>query len=142
MRWSLKKLIHVVTILAIFLTFVISATVGYRVTKQNLIDSTLDTNRAYAEKLASTTDVYLRETLQILQVNSEEVLAVIEQPNAESQLNKIVERIRMQTQTFNSISVVSSEGIVKGVSPQSLNLNGEKRKFWETIFMIRDLLFM
>ncbi|WP_233201398.1 sensor domain-containing diguanylate cyclase [Sporosarcina sp. P13] len=122
----MKKLIQIVAMLAIVLTFLTSTTVGYRVNKQALIDSTLGTNKAYAEKLASTTNTYLRETLKILQVNSEEVLSLIAQPDSQLQLNGIVERIRTQTSTFNSVVIVSPEGIVQGVSPSSLNLIGEK----------------
>ncbi|MDV6377275.1 sensor domain-containing diguanylate cyclase [Sporosarcina sp. GW1-11] len=122
----MRKLIQIVAMLAIILTFLTSTTVGYRVNKQALIDSTLETNLAYAEKLASTTDIYLREMLKILQVNADEVQSLIDQPDSQRQLNRVVERIGTQTSTFNSVAIVSPEGIVQSVSPPSLNLIGEK----------------
>ncbi|AXI00483.1 GGDEF domain-containing protein [Sporosarcina sp. PTS2304] len=126
MRWSLKKLIQLVAILAILLTFLTSATVGYRVNKNTLIESTLDTNKAYAEKLASTTNTYLTETLQTLETNAIDVVPLLDKEDAQSELLRIVERVRMQTSTFNSVSIVSAEGVVQAVSPPSLKLIGEK----------------
>lgn len=126
MRWSLKNLIQVVAILAIVLTFLTSATVGYRVNKQNLIESTLETNLAYAEKLSSTTDNYLKETIRILEVNVEKVEPLIDQPNAREALSEIAEHVRTQTSTFNSVVVSSDTGIVLGVSPPTLEIMGEK----------------
>lgn len=126
MRWSLKKLIQVVALLAIVLTFLTSTTVGYRVHKQTLIDSTLETNKAYAEKLSATTDTYLREILQTLQVNAEEVIPLLNNSDSQVQLNKIAERIRTQTSTFNSVAIASPEGMVIGISPPSLDLIGER----------------
>ena len=126
MRWSLKNLIQVLAILAIVLTFLTSTTVGYRVNKQTLIDSTLDTNYAYAKKLSATTDVFLRETLKTLETNAIEILPYLDDPKAQPQLNQIAERVRMQTSTFNSVVVSSKEGVVLGVSPPSLDLLGER----------------
>lgn len=126
MRWSLRNLIQIVAILAIVLTFLTSTTVGYRVNKQNLIESTLETNKAYAEKLSSTTDTYLRDILQTLTVNAEEVMPLLDQPGDRLKLNTIAERIRTQTDTFNSVAIADPEGTVIGVSPPSLDLLGEK----------------
>lgn len=126
MRWSLKSLIQVVATLAIVLTFLTSTTVGYRVNKQTLIDSTLETNYAYAKKLSSTTDAFLRDTLKTLETNAVEVLPLLEDSKAQPQLNQIAERIRQQTSTFNSVAVSSDEGVVLGVSPPSLDLLGKK----------------
>ena len=126
MRWSLKNLIQVVAILAIALTFLTSTTLGYRVNKQAIIDSTLETNYAYAEKLSSTTDIYLHETLRMLEANTEETLPFLDQPNAQVQLGKIAERIRTQTSTFNSVVISSEEGVVLGVSPPNLEVLGKK----------------
>src|SRR5699024_2166059 len=126
MRWSLKSLIQVVATLAIVLTFLTSTTVGYRVNKQTLIDSTLETNYAYAKKLSSTTDAFLRDTLKTLETNAIEVLPLLDDSKAQPQLNQIAERIRQQTSTFNSVAVSSDEGVVLGVSPPSLDLLGKK----------------
>ncbi|ARK24732.1 GGDEF domain-containing protein [Sporosarcina sp. P37] len=126
MRWSLKNLIQVVALVAIILTFLTSTTAGFRVNKQALIKTTLETNYAYAEKLSSTTDIFLRETLRTLEVNAEEVLPLLDDEEAQQKLNQIAERIRTQTSTFNSVAVSSEDGIVLGVSPPSLEILGEK----------------
>ncbi|WP_153731135.1 sensor domain-containing diguanylate cyclase [Sporosarcina obsidiansis] len=126
MRWSLKNLIQIVALLAIILTFLTSTTVGYRVNKENLIQTTLETNKAYAKKLSSTTDTYLRDILQTLEVNAKEVIPLLDDPDSQPKLNSIAERIRTQTSTFNSVAIASADGVVMGVSPPSLDLIGEK----------------
>ena len=126
MRWSLKNLIQVVAILAIILTFLTSTTVGYRVNKQTLIDSTLETNSAYAKKLSFTTDLYLKETIKILEGSAKEVVPIIGEPGTGERLSMIAERVRTQTSTFNSVVISSDKGVVLGVSPPNLEVLGKK----------------
>ncbi|PIC77394.1 GGDEF domain-containing protein [Sporosarcina sp. P19] len=126
MRWSLKNLIQVVAILAIALTFLTSTTVAYQVHKQTLINSTLETNYAYVQKLTSTTDTYLREILNTLEVNAKVVLSLLDDPSSQTQLNALAERIRTETNTFDSVAVASTEGVILGASTPSLELVGEE----------------
>lgn len=123
MKWSLKHLILLVALLAIGLTFLSTTTVGYRMNKETLIETTLETNRAYAEKLSSTTDTFLRTTLQTLEINAPEVIPYINEREA---LLKVADRVKTQTNTFNSMMVVGVDGTVLATSPQTLNIIGEK----------------
>ncbi|PID16079.1 GGDEF domain-containing protein [Sporosarcina sp. P34] len=126
MRWSLKTLIQVMAILAIVLTFLTSTTVAYQVHKKNLIKSTLETNYAYVQKLTSTTDTYLREILNTLEVNAEIVVPLLKEPSSQMQMNALTERIRLETNTFDSVAIASTEGVLLSTSTPSLGLLGEK----------------
>lgn len=113
-------------ILAIVLTFLTSTTVAYQVHKKTLINSTLETNYAYVQKLTSTTDTYLREILNTLEVNAEVVLTLLDDPSSQTQINAVAERIRLETNTFDSVAIASPEGTILGASSPSLELVGEK----------------
>jgi len=67
---KLQHLIIGVVALAFILTIASSLWSSYRMNKQNLMDNTLETNRVYATKLATTATNYFDETLQTLTVNS------------------------------------------------------------------------
>ena len=86
----------------------------------------METNSAYAKKLSSSTDMYLREVINSLQVNAQEVLPLLDQPSSQSKMNAMTERLRTQTSTFNTVTIVSEEGTVLGVSSPSIEWLGEK----------------
>lgn len=51
---------------------------GYHIEKQTLIQNTLETNRVYAQKLANTTDDFLKNALQTLGYSAQEISNSIE----------------------------------------------------------------
>ncbi|WP_339252772.1 hypothetical protein NSQ43_02650 [Sporosarcina sp. FSL W8-0480] len=59
----MKYLITLVALLSVILTMTASIISGYRAEQQSLINSTLDTNRAYAEKMAVSTNSFFSSTL-------------------------------------------------------------------------------
>ncbi|MDW0113159.1 diguanylate cyclase [Sporosarcina saromensis] len=125
MRLSLKYLILGVAMLSLVLTLVSSITSGYRVQKQSLIDNTLETNRAYAEKLSSTTESYLEMTLQTLEVSAKTLAPHMRKEEADSFLIPEADRVKNQTNTFNSIAIVEKGGEILATSPQTLELRGK-----------------
>lgn len=123
MRWSLKNLIQLVAVVAIVLTFLMSATAGYRVNKDTLIESTLDTNRAYAEKLTSIIDTYFQQTIQVLQVNGKEAVPFMDETKDIEKLSAIARRIQTQMNALNSVTFITKDRTVVGSSwenPQRL----------------------
>ena len=73
MRLSLKYLIGLVALLSVVLTLAASMISGFRVEQQSLITSTLETNHAYAVKMAQSTETYLAMTLQSMEVSAKQV---------------------------------------------------------------------
>lgn len=124
MKISLKHLILFVALLSVILTLFSSITAGYRVNQQSLIDSTLETNRVYAQKLAVTTENFLNMTLQKLAFSADEITDYLERNDAESLILKEANRLKEDTNTFNSVVIVAEDGTIIAASPQSLNLIG------------------
>lgn len=122
MKLSLRYLIVCVALLSFILTLISSLLSGYDTNKQTLLANTLETNRMYAEKLAQTTDSFLYTTLQTLSVSATEIATIMDDEVA---LLKEADRLKMQTNTFNSVAIADPSGKVLATSPQSLDLKGK-----------------
>ena len=93
----------------------------YQISKNILIENTLETNRVYAQKLATTANTYLEETFKTLQFSA---LYISENYGNEVLLQQEVERLRYQTDVFNSVAITDDEGMVLAISPPTLELKG------------------
>ncbi|MEK4030441.1 sensor domain-containing diguanylate cyclase [Pseudobacillus sp. FSL P4-0506] len=120
MKVSFKHLILFVTLASVLFTLSVSLYSGYRLERETLVKNALETNRVYAEKLARTTEDYLKSTLQVLQ-NSAQTVAPSMKGNEEALLNE-VNRLKSQSDMFNSVAVVDQTGKILAVSPEHLNL--------------------
>ncbi len=125
MKLSLRYLILTVALLSVVLTMFSSISSGYRVNQTSLIDNTLETNRVYAQKVSTTTDNFLKTTLQTLAYSAKEVAQHLEKEDAETLLFNETERLFNQTSTFNSVVVTSKNGKIIAASPESLDVVGE-----------------
>lgn len=86
-------------------------------------ENTLETNRVYAQKLASTADSYLHEAFQILGYSADQIRTKMDD---EQVLNQETERLRLQNQMFNSVVITNAKGLVLSVSPPpSIEIKGE-----------------
>ncbi|KMY53403.1 hypothetical protein AC623_04885 [Bacillus sp. FJAT-27231] len=120
MTLSLKRLILFVALIAVLFTLSISLYAGYQMERETLMENTLETNRSYAEKLASTTEDYLNSTLQTLRTSAQTVAPAMN-TNEEMLLNE-VNRLKNHSNIFNSVAVVDHTGKILAVSPEHLNL--------------------
>jgi len=111
-----------VAMAAFFLTSIGSVWGGYRMNIDSIKENTLETNRVYAQKLASTADSYLNEAFQILGYSADQVRTKMDD---EQVLNQETERLRLQNQMFNSVVITNSKGLVLSVSPPSIEIKGE-----------------
>lgn len=120
---NLKKLILFLALSATIVTFLNSFYSSYQVQKHQLETQTLKSQSAYAAKLVSATDRFLQAAQQQLAYSAK----VIED-NFDNVLifNQEVERLKRQTDSFNSTVIVLANGMVQGVSPKSLKLGGQK----------------
>lgn len=121
----LKYLILGVALLSIIITFISSVTSVNKLNKQTLIENTLETNRVYAQKLANSTDVFFDLTFQTLQYSANILAPYMEQENNEAFLLKEADRLKLQSNTLNSIVIANKDGEVLATSPQSLDLVGK-----------------
>lgn len=126
MRLSLKYLILSIALLSIILTMASSFSSGYKVSRDTLIHTALETNEAYAQKLSSSTESYIKMTLQSLNVSAERLSAHMSNEDAVTHLIPEANRIREQANTFNSVVIVNADGEILATSPQTLELVGNQ----------------
>lgn len=119
-RVDLRRLIVVLAVFSGLITLSISCYSSYQVQRESLIQSTLEANRAYAVKLAVGTEGFFA-TLQQQLGYSARILA--ERFDADT-LGSETERLRLQTDSFNSVVVTDANGIIRAVSPTGLSLVG------------------
>lgn len=109
------------TILSCLVTLVNTFYAGYKVQRQQLVQNTLESNLIYAQKLANSTDEFLHSALQQLKVSA---MLLEEMLGDEQRLQVEAERLRLQTDSFNSVLIIDQNGAVQATSPESLQLTG------------------
>ncbi|WP_238941793.1 sensor domain-containing diguanylate cyclase [Bacillus sp. REN10] len=92
--------------------------------QQTLMSQTLETNRIYAQKLAKSTDVFLKSTLQTLETSAKELAPYMTDRN-DSQLFNEAKQLKDQTDTFNAVLILDAKGNVLANAPQTLELIGK-----------------
>ena len=122
-RWDLRSLILLLSLFASVVTLLNSFVASYRVQRQLLIDNTLEANHAYAAKLASSTEAFLQGALQQLGYSAQLIARRFDDGVF---LAEEAERLRLETDSFNSVVIADDSGRVKGVSPESLGIQGKQ----------------
>lgn len=121
-RLDLRRLILVLTIASALIPFLNTFYAGYLVQRQQLIDTTLEDHHAYATKLAKSTDDFLQSALQQLAYSAQLMAPRIKDPDY---LLQEAHRLRLQTKSFNSVTIIDPTGFVLATSPETLQLKGK-----------------
>ena len=120
-KMDLGRLILALTIASVLVSLANALYASYQVQRQQLIDAELESNHAYAIKLAASTDDFFEEVIQQLGYAAGVIATDFDNPEflaAES------ERLFRQTDSFNSIVIVDSRNEVLANSPLNLPLVG------------------
>ncbi|QIE99434.1 sensor domain-containing diguanylate cyclase [Pantoea stewartii] len=96
--------------------------------KSNIEESLLDSNIAYARKLADTTDHYLAIAQRELAWSAGQIADL----NNVQLLHRETTRLLQQSGFFNSVVVLDNHSIIASISPESLSLLGVKVDTAET----------
>ena len=120
---DLRRLILVLTLCSAFLPFANTFYAGYAVQRQQLIDTTQESNAAYARKLAQSTDDFLQSALQQLNYTAQ---LLAENMGDERLLTEEAARLRLQTKSFNSVTIYNTQAVVLATSPETLQIKGRK----------------
>ncbi|MCU1732744.1 MULTISPECIES: sensor domain-containing diguanylate cyclase [unclassified Pseudomonas] len=134
-RWDLRSLILLLTLITALVTLLNSFYASYRVQYQLLIDNALEANHAYASKLASSTETYLQASQQQLAYAAD---LLGEHFDDLAQLNREAVRLRLQTNTFNSIVITDDQGVVRSTSPDTLQILGKKLQSEGALAALRE----
>ncbi|MDU4093679.1 MAG: sensor domain-containing diguanylate cyclase [Pantoea sp.] len=120
-KTDLRTLITLLAVASIVITLANSLYASWRVQRELLITNTLEANRVYAAKLAATTGLFFQQAQSQLAWSAAELGAHFDD---DALLEREVERLRQQTNSFNSVVVVNAAGWVRAISPESLTLKG------------------
>lgn len=121
-RFDLLRLILALTIASALIPFINTFYAGYLVQRQQLIDTTLEGHHAYATKLAKSTDDFLRSALQQLGYSAQLMGSHMQSPEF---LANEAQRLRLQTKSFNSVTIIDPTGYVLATSPETLQIKGK-----------------
>ncbi|WP_338526975.1 sensor domain-containing diguanylate cyclase [Erwinia aphidicola] len=120
-KTDLRTLITLLAVASIVITLANSLYASWRVQRDVLIGNTLEANRVYATKLASTTEVFFQLAQSQLSYSAKVLGSGLED---DDRLQQEVDRLREQTNSFNSVVIVDANGWVRAISPESLMLKG------------------
>ncbi|WP_322997183.1 sensor domain-containing diguanylate cyclase [Castellaniella sp.] len=121
-RITLRQLVLILSIGSVLIMLIAGAIGVYHVQREQLMDDTLTSNQAFAEKLAASTSNLLEQAQQDLAYTAERIVQSRQQP---SQWQSEVDRLRAQGVGFNTVSLTDSQGVISTVSPRSRNLQGK-----------------
>ncbi len=120
-RLDLGRLILILAVMSAFVTLANSFYASYKVQRQLLIDNTLEANRVYATKLASSTEIFLKSAQKQLYYSSVIAAQYFDDPAI---LKAETARLKYQTDSFNSVVITDAHGVIRATSPDSLQLLG------------------
>lgn len=122
-RLDLRRLILILAVTSAFVTLANSFYASYSVQRQLLIDNTLESNRVYATKLASSTELFVHSVQKQLLYSSHIAAANFDD---KAVLQAETARLKYQSDSFNSVVVTDRQGVIRATSPDSLQLMGHK----------------
>lgn len=122
-RINLRQLILMLSVCSTLALLVAGALGVYQAQREQLIADTLDTNEAFAQKLAATISDILRQAQQDLAYAAERMgRSGMDARVVQTELN----RLREQGVSFNAASITDSNGIISTVVPKALQLEGRR----------------
>ena len=106
-RLDLQRLTLLLALVAGLLTFANSFFAGYSTQRDQLFEQTLEANRAYARKLADTTDRFFVESRRELAYAAQALSSTFDDPAAR---DSETERLKLNSDQFNRAVIVSATG--------------------------------
>ena len=120
LQLNLRKLILFLAVFSVLSLFIISLLVNYYIQKNQLIDNSLSVNMEYASKIARGTNSHFKSMLQELDYSAH-VLG--HSFNNEQIRQAEVERLKFQSNYFNSVIISDRQGNILSFAPERLKLN-------------------
>ncbi|MBJ7516058.1 MAG: diguanylate cyclase [Stenotrophomonas sp.] len=121
-RLNLGSLILALALLSTVVALANTLLASYRVQRDQLVSSTLEANRVYANKLAETTQNFVLSSQQQLAYAA---MLLGRNGMDDRRAQDEASRLQLQTNSFNSVLIVNQTGLVMATSPQTLYLKGD-----------------
>ncbi|MGP8307714.1 sensor domain-containing diguanylate cyclase [Vibrio sp. YIC-376] len=122
-KLNLRKLILILCVFSVMSTLLNMFYSIYRVQHELIVSNTIESNRVYAEKMAEMTDLFIETAMSQLEYSAHKLSNSMENADV---LQQEVERLRTQTEWFNSVVIVNQNGVIISVSPETLQVKGVK----------------
>lgn len=120
---DLRKLILILTVFCVSTLFLASLGVSYLIVKNQLINNSLVINSEYANKIALNTDNHFKNILKELEYSAKTLGENFDNFQArEAEVN----RLKYQTNHYNSVSIGDTSGRLINFSPNILNIDRNK----------------
>lgn len=120
---NLRKLILSLAAFSVCSLFLISLGVSYYIQKYELVENALSVNMEYASKIANTSDSHFKIMQKELAYSSK---LLASEMNDSQKLQTEVDRMRDQSNYFNSVIVSDAQGRFLSYTPLSLKLSKNK----------------
>lgn len=120
---TLRQLILLLTVSTALLILANTFYTSYKTQRALLIEQTLESNHAYAAKMAASVDSFLVSAQQQLAFAAQDVLQADNNPQ---QLAHIVQRLKQQTNSFHSVMVVDTQGTALAITRLAHKYLGKK----------------
>lgn len=137
---NLRALILIFVLLATLATLGNSLFVAYQVQREALIDSTLEANRAYASKVASSIGEFLRSAQSQLHYSSQKLSDRLADGDY---LRTEADRLEAQGIDFNAIAIVDASGTILQAYPevtQIASVTGQSKEIQTAVAARRPLI--
>ncbi|EKO3405939.1 GGDEF domain-containing protein [Vibrio fluvialis] len=122
-KLNLRKLILVLGVFSVVITLFNAFYSIYKVQRDLIVNNTMESNRVYAEKMAEMTDAFIESAFSQLKFSAHVLSSKM---NNSQVLELEAERLRTQTDSFNSVVIVNTEGVIVAVSPETVQVKGVK----------------
>ncbi|MPW43632.1 sensor domain-containing diguanylate cyclase [Acinetobacter guerrae] len=120
LQLNLRKLILFLAIFSVLSLFAISLLVNYYIQKNQLINNSLSVNMEYASKIANGANSHFKTMLKELDYSAKHLGQSFDN---EKVLQAEVDRLKFQSDYFNSVIISDRNGNIRSFAPQQLKLN-------------------
>lgn len=120
---NLRQLILLLTVSTALLILANTFYTSHKMQRALLIGQTLEASQAYASKTADSVNNFLLAAQQQLAFAAQDVLLMQQDPE---QLKRIVERLKHQTRSFNSVVVLDADGVALAITSPASQFFGKK----------------
>ena len=121
-KLNLRQLILLLSVSTAVLILANTFYTSHKTQRDLLIAQTLEANQAYASKMANSIEDFLSAAQQQLAFAAQDVLLA---GNNLEKLGHIANRLNEQTDSFNSVFIVDTSGVVIAASPEAVGLFGK-----------------
>lgn len=118
-RFNLRALIVFLCIASVTVTILNTFQSVYQVQRDLIIRDTLESNRIYAQKMAEMTDTFLSSSMSQLKFSANYLTHVA---NDALLVDREIERVFQQSDSFNSTYFVSRNGQIRSISSNQLSI--------------------